>query len=132
MRLPILAALSWPQKPSPPVGTLDLSALGRLDFFPPDGDRFPALGLARAALRSGGEMPAVLNAANEIAVTAFLAGDCPFNQITATIDAVMENWHSGTHPITSLEQVLQTDAEARRLAVAALGNTTDRSRVQVS
>jgi len=132
MRSPILAALSWPERPAPPVDALDLATIGRLDFSPPDHDHFPALDLARAALRSGGEMPAVLNAANEVAVEAFLAGDCPFNRITATIDAVMENWHSSNHPLTSIEQVIQTDVDARRLAMAALGNTTGRSRVQVS
>jgi 1-deoxy-D-xylulose-5-phosphate reductoisomerase len=132
MRSPILAALSWPERPASPVGTLDLAAVGRLDFSAPDHDRFPALDLARAALQSGGEMPAVLNAANEVAVEAFLAGGCPFHRIAATIDAVMENWHSSTHSLTSIEQAIQTDAEARRLATAALGNTTTRSRVQVS
>ena len=132
MRSPILHALGWPESLASPVETLDLASVGRLDFFPPDHDRFPALGLARAALRSGGEMPAVLNAANEVAVEAFLAGGCPFHRITATIDAVMENWHSSNHPLTSIEQANQTDAEARRLATAALGNTTPRSRVQVS
>ena len=116
------------------IGTspLDLAAIGRLDFFPSDHDRFPALNLTRAALQSGGEMAAVLNAANEGAVEAFLEGSCPFHRIAATIDAVMENWHSSNHPFTSIEQVTQTDTEARRLITAALGNTTTRSRVQVS
>jgi 1-deoxy-D-xylulose-5-phosphate reductoisomerase len=132
MRSPILAALSWPEKIAPPAGTLDLAAVGRLDFSPPDHDRFPALGLARAALRSGGELPAVLNAANEVAVEAFLAGSCPFHRIAATIDAVMEKWRSSSHPLSSLEQVFEIDAEARRMATAALGNTAARSRVQVS
>ncbi len=132
MRSPILAALGWPEKIAPPAGTLDLAAVGRLDFSPPDHDRFPALGLARAALRSGGELPAVLNAANEVAVEAFLAGSCPFHRIAATIDAVMEKWRSSSHPLSSLEQVFEIDAEARRMATAALGNTAARSRVQVS
>ena len=132
MRLPILHALGWPESLASPVETLDLASVGRLDFFPPDHDRFPALGLARAALRSGGEMPAVLNAANEVAVEAFLAGGCPFHRIAATIDAVMENWHSSSHSITSLEQVMEIDVEARRLAFSALGNTTTPSRVPVS
>ena len=132
MRSPILAALSWPEKLASPAGSLDLAAIGRLDFSPPDHDRFPALDLARAALRTGGEMPAVLNAVNEVAVDAFLAGSCPFYRIAATIDAVMENWHSSSHSITSLEQVMEIDVEARRLAFSALGNTTTPSRVPVS
>ena len=132
MRLPILHALGWPESLASPVETVDLASVGRLDFFPPDHDRFPALGLARAALRSGGEMPAVLNAANEVAVEAFLAGGCPFHRIAATIDAVMENWHSSSHSITSLEQVMEIDVEARRLAFSALGNNTTPSRVPVS
>ncbi len=132
MRSPILAALGWPEKLASPAGSLDLAAMGRLDFLPPDHDRFPALGLARAALRTGGDMPVVLNAVNEVAVEAFLAGSCPFHRIAATIDAVMENWHNISHSITSLEQVMEIDVEARRLAYSALGNTTTPSRVPVS
>ncbi len=132
MRLPILHALSWPQNLASPVETLDLAAVGRLDFSSPDHDRFPALGLARAALRSGGEMPAVLNAANEVAVEAFLVGSCPFHRIAATIDAVMENWINRNHPLTSIEQAVETDGEARLLAKAALGNSSTPSRVPVS
>jgi len=114
------------------TSTLDLAAIGRIDFSPPHHDRFPAPDLARTALQSDGEMPAVLNAANEVAIEAFLAGGCPFHRIAATIDAVMENWRSSSHSLTSLEQAIQTDVETRRLAMAALGNTTTRSLVQVS
>lgn len=132
MRSPILVALGWPERIASPAGTLDLAAVGRLDFSTPDHERFPALGLARAALRSGGGLPAVLNAANEVAVEAFLAGSCPFDRIAATIDAVMENWSSSNRPLSSLEEVFEIDAEARRMATAALGNTAARSRVHVS
>jgi 1-deoxy-D-xylulose-5-phosphate reductoisomerase len=123
MRIPILAALSWPDRPTAPVETLDLAAVGRLDFSPPDGDRFPALGLARAALRAGGGMPAVLNAANEVAVEAFLAGRCPFGAIAATIDAVMAHWTTHTSSPATVEEALAVDSEARRMAVAEFGNT---------
>ena len=123
MRIPILAALAWPDRPAAPVETLDLAAVGRLDFSPPDPDRFPTLGLARAALRSGGDMPAVLNAANEVAVEAFLGGRCSFGAVAATIDAVMAHWHTRTSSFATVEQALAVDSEARRMAVEALGNT---------
>jgi 1-deoxy-D-xylulose-5-phosphate reductoisomerase len=122
MRIPILAALSWPDRCDAPAETLDLARVGRLDFSAPDSKRFPAIALARAALRSGGEMPAVLNAANEVAVEAFLGGHCPFGRIAATIDAVMEKWNSQTDPISTVEQALAVDAEARRMAATVLGN----------
>jgi 1-deoxy-D-xylulose-5-phosphate reductoisomerase len=67
-------------------------------------------------------MPAVLNAANEVAVEAFLGGHCPFGRIAATIDAVMEKWNSQTDPISTVEQALAVDAEARRMAATVLGN----------
>jgi len=132
MRLPILYALGWPDRLDPPVETLDLAAVGRLDFSPPDPDRFPALDLARAALRAGGEMPAVLNAANEVAVETFLRGHCPFGRIAATIDAVMNTWSNRNHPLVSVEQAMAADAEARHMAITALGNTTTPSRVPSS
>jgi len=132
MRLPILYALGWPERLASPVETLDLTAVGRLDFWAPDHERFPALGLARAALRSGGEMPAVLNAVNEVAVEAFLAGHCPFHRIAATIDAVMEIWSNRNHPLASVEQAMEADVEARHMAMAVLGNTKAPSRVPVS
>jgi len=132
MRIPILAALEWPDRPTSPIETLDLTRVGRLDFSPPDSDRFPALDLARAALRSGGEMPAVLNAANEVVVDAFLKGRCPFGRIAATIDAVMETWKNHTQSIATLEQALAVDREARRIARSVLGNTSAVSRVPSS
>ncbi len=132
MRLPILYALSWPERLEPPTEPLDLAVVGRLDFFPPDPDRFPALDLARAALRAGGEMPAVLNAANEVAVETFLSGLCPFDRIAATIDAVMNTWKNRNQPLVSIEQALAADAEARHLATAVLGNTKTPSGVPSS
>lgn len=132
MRSPILYALGWPERLISPAENLDLTAVGRLDFLTLDHDRFPAPGLARAALRSGGEMPAVLNAANEIAVEAFLAGNCPFDRITATIDAVMDIWSNRNHPLRTIEQAMETDTEARQMAISILGNTSAPSRVPVS
>jgi len=132
MRIPILYALSWPERLTSPAETLDLVRVGRLDFSAPDPGRFPALGLARAALRSGGEMPTVLNAVNEVAVEAFLGGHCPFVRIAATIDAVMDNWNNRNQPLASLEQAMAADVEARQMAMAALGNTRAPSRVPSS
>jgi len=132
MRLPILYALAWPDRLAPPVEALDLATVGRIDFSPPDSDCFPALDLARAALRAGGEMPAVLNAANEVAVETFLGGHCPFSRIAATIDAVMNTWSNRNHPLVSIEQAMAADAEVRQLAIEALGNTTTLSRVPSS
>jgi len=122
MRIPILAALAWPDRPASSVESLDLTRVGRLDFSAPDPDRFPALDLARTALESGGEMPAVLNAANEVAVETFLGGHCPFGGITATISAVMEKWNNRNQTIASVEQALAVDSEARGMAAAVLGN----------
>lgn len=122
MRLSILYALSWPERPTPPVEALDLTAVGRLDFEPPDTDRFPGLELARAALRGGGELPAVFNAANEAAVEGFLAGRCSLDRVPGTIAAVMDRWPHRHRPVASVEQALAVDAEARRIATRLLGN----------
>jgi 1-deoxy-D-xylulose-5-phosphate reductoisomerase len=116
MRFPILYALSWPERLPSPLPPLDLVQAGQLTFEAPDPDRFPALELARQALRSGGEMPAVLNAANEVAVDAFLHGMLPFAGITATTGGILEVWEGRNRPLHSLEQALAADAEARRLA----------------
>jgi len=132
MRIPIRYALGWPERLASSTDALDLAAVGQLEFSAPDSTRFPALDLAREALRSGGEMPAVLNAANEVAVEAFLAGRCSFGRITATIDAVMEKWSGRNHSLASVEQAMGADAEARLMAEAVLGNTRTRSRVPTS
>jgi len=129
MRIPILAALAWPDRVAVPIKTLDPAGIGRLDFTPPDIERFPGMTLARAALRLGGEMPAVLNAANEVAVERFLGGHCPFGRIAATIGAVMEEWNHPTRPVSTVEQALAVDVEARRMAATVLGNTSAASGV---
>ena len=116
MRFPILYALAWPERLPSPFGTLDLAAVGALHFETADEERFPALRLARAALRVGGTMPAVMNAANEVAVEAFLAGRLPFTAITAVVEDVM-TWAGGaTPPFTSIEEALAADAVARARA----------------
>jgi 1-deoxy-D-xylulose-5-phosphate reductoisomerase len=120
MRFPILYALAWPQRLPSPLPALDLARAGNLSFEAPDPERFPALTMARSALRAGGEMPAVLNAANEVAVEAFLAGGTPFSLIVDTVHATMESWQVRNRPLDSLEQVCEVDAEARRLAAEFL------------
>jgi len=132
MRIPILYALGWPERLASDAEPLDLDRIGSLHFSPPDRDRFPALDLARAALRAGGEMPAVFSAANEVAVGAFLERRCSFGRIAATIDAVMSLWSNRNRPLTSVDQAIEADTEARRMAVGGLGNTTPPSWVSSS
>ena len=118
MRTPIAQALAWPERVTSGVQSLDIKTLGRLDFEPPDHVRFPSLGLARAAARAGGTAPAVLNAANEVAVQAFLDRRLNFTGITTVIDKVLQRLDS--LPVKALGDVLEADAAARRLAVAAI------------
>ncbi|MDX2258081.1 MAG: 1-deoxy-D-xylulose-5-phosphate reductoisomerase [Hyphomicrobiaceae bacterium] len=124
MRTPIALALSWPRRMTAPTKRLDLAAIGTLTFEPPDETRFPCLRLARAALAAGGTMPAVLNAANEIAVAAFLEGRIGVLDIAATVDTSLEAAVSeGLGGAAScLEDVLLADAAGRRLAAEALGS----------
>jgi 1-deoxy-D-xylulose-5-phosphate reductoisomerase len=96
------------------VPSLDLFRVGSLGFERPDFERFPALGLAYAALRSGGAAPATLNAANEVAVAAFLEGRLPFLQITAVIEETLNS--VGPGPLRTLEEVLAADARGRARA----------------
>jgi 1-deoxy-D-xylulose-5-phosphate reductoisomerase len=120
MRFPILYALAWPDRLDSPLEPLDLVAAGRLDFEAPDPARFPALELARQSLRAGGEMPAVLNAANEVAVAAFLERRCGFDAITSTVAHTLDRWADRNQPLTGLEQALAADREARRMAAEYL------------
>jgi 1-deoxy-D-xylulose-5-phosphate reductoisomerase len=115
MRTPIAQALAWPQRLASGVQFLDLLQVARLDFEPPDLQRFPCLGLAMAAARAGGEMPAVLSAANEVAVEAFLEGRLNFAGIEQVIGDVMNGWMS-TGGTPDLDAVLAADARARVLA----------------
>ena len=114
MRLAIAYGLSYPARLSKPGSTLDLAQMAKLEFFAPDKDKFPALEFARTALQSGGTMPAVMNAANEVAVDRFCAGEINFGGIWRIIAKVMEA--IPVEPQISLEQVLEADARARALA----------------
>lgn len=122
MRLPILFALAWPERVESPVGRLDLAAVGALTFHAPDFSEFPCLTLAWQAAERGGTAPAVLNAANEIAVDAFCNRRIGFLQISQVVERVLES--SPIASDTSLEDVLTADAAARRKArqiVEAIG-----------
>jgi 1-deoxy-D-xylulose-5-phosphate reductoisomerase len=114
MRTPIAQALAYPERIDAGVPSLDLFRVGSLGFERPDFERFPALGLAYAALRSGGAAPATLNAANEVAVAAFLEGRLPFLQITAVIEETLNS--VGPGPLRTLEEVLAADAKGRARA----------------
>lgn len=118
MRVPIAHCLAWPKRMATPMAPLDLVAIGRLEFEAPDPVRFPALALARAALDAGGARPAILNAANEVAVAAFLAGQIGFLEIAAIVSDTLDRYDPPA-PAT-LDAVLAIDAEARRQATAGL------------
>ncbi len=113
MRLPILYAMSFPER-VPSELTFDMASLGQLSFEPPDFGRFPCLRLAYQAAETGGAACIALNAADEVAVGAFLEGTIPFTSIPRTIEAVLEVTPS-RHPET-IQEVLQLDLEARRVA----------------
>ncbi|MBN8740031.1 MAG: 1-deoxy-D-xylulose-5-phosphate reductoisomerase [Lysobacterales bacterium 69-70] len=114
MRTALAYGLAWPERVEAGVPALDLVALARLDFQPPDLDTFRCLALAYAALRQGGTAPAILNAANEIAVAAFLDGQLPFLAIAEVIEACLEQIPA--EPVTDLAQLIQTDLTARAAA----------------
>ncbi len=118
MRTPIAQGLAWPERIRSGVAPLNMSQVGGLEFEPPDLARFPSLELARAAARAGGTAPAVLNAANEVAVQAFLDGRLNFTGITTVIDKVLQRLDIS--PVKALGDVLDADAAARRLAVALI------------
>jgi 1-deoxy-D-xylulose-5-phosphate reductoisomerase len=118
MRTPIAFALAWPDRMETPGAPLDLAAIGRLDFEAPDPTRFPALRLAREALKAGGARPAILNAANEIAVAAFLADRIAFLEIAAIVQDTLDRYDPAA-PET-LDAVLEVDAEARAIASAGI------------
>ncbi len=117
MRTPIAYALAWPTRMASPVTRLDLAAWGSLTFEAPDPARFPALDLARRALQSGGAAPTILNAANEVAVSRFLAGEIPFPGIGRITEAVLARQPAAAPE--DLDDVLAVDREARRLAAEA-------------
>lgn len=114
MRTPIAYALAWPQRMESGVAPLDLFQIARLDFSPPDFARFPCLALAYQALRAGGTVPALLNAANEVAVAAFLERRITFLDIPRLIEDVMGKVTRAE--VHSLQDVLEADAMARAVA----------------
>ena len=113
MRVPIASCLAWPQRMETPLEPLDLASIGELTFFPPDETRFPATRIARESIEAGGAAPAILNAANEVAV-AFLESQIGFMAITAVAEDTLARY-SAPAPQT-LEDVLGIDAEARAFA----------------
>jgi 1-deoxy-D-xylulose-5-phosphate reductoisomerase len=117
MRIPIAHTLAWPERLATSAPRLDLAAIAKLEFAPPDETRFPALRLAREVLAAGGGAPAVLNAANEIAVAAFLARQIGFLDIAAIVDTVLQQF--GAPPLPDLAAVLALD-EAARIAASQL------------
>lgn len=115
MRFAIQYALTWPERRAVEMPVLDLMQMGKLTFTSPDVKRFPCLRLIREAAAIGGTMPAVVNAADEVAVKAFLEGRLPFAGIWRTIEAVMES-HT-VQACSDLETIMETDAWARRRAM---------------
>lgn len=120
MRTPIAYGLGFPNRLESGVSSLDLVKIGRLDFLPPDFERFPCLRLAYDALRAGGTAPAILNAVNEIAVEAFLADRIGFMDIPSMIASVLAT--SVIEEVVSIEQLTKVDTEARQAANLWLQN----------
>jgi 1-deoxy-D-xylulose-5-phosphate reductoisomerase len=118
MRVPISYALTYPERASTPVPALDLAAGLTLEFEPPDGERFPLLGLARDAGERGGTYPCAFNAANEIAVAAFLDGRIGFLDIAPLVEGALDGV-SGA-PARDVAELVEADTEARRLASGRL------------
>jgi 1-deoxy-D-xylulose-5-phosphate reductoisomerase len=114
MRIPIAHTLAWPRRMATTSRRLDLATVGRLDFDAPDLIRFPALRLAREVLQNGGGTPTILNAANEIAVEAFLAKRIGFLDISRIVEAVLSQL--GTPDADTLDDVIALDVIARRSA----------------
>jgi 1-deoxy-D-xylulose-5-phosphate reductoisomerase len=114
MRIPIAYAMGWPDRIATPAARLDFAAVANLSFEKPDLERFPCLALAWAAMRAGGSAPCILNAANEVAVAAFIAGQAGFLDIDAIVAETLAMVpHSA---MTSLDDVVAVDAEARAVA----------------
>jgi 1-deoxy-D-xylulose-5-phosphate reductoisomerase len=116
MRVPIAYALHWPERVDVPVRALDLAEIGALTFEPVDEDAFPCLRLAREAAMAGGTAPCVLNAANEIAVHAFLRGRLPFLGIAEVVETALERLEP--QPVRAFDSLYEADREARELAAA--------------
>jgi 1-deoxy-D-xylulose-5-phosphate reductoisomerase len=120
MRVPIAHALGWPDRIASGAARLDLVKLARLSFEEPDFERFPCLQIAQQAARAGGTMPAVVNAANEVAVSAFLGRRLNFASISTVIECVLQQHEAG--PVRCLDDALAADAWAREHALDALAS----------
>jgi 1-deoxy-D-xylulose-5-phosphate reductoisomerase len=116
MKFPIQYALLYPERVTAPFARLDLAKIRSLDFLPVDAHRFPAVELAYQACRTGGSMPSVLNAANEIAVERFLAGELPFRSIVEVVSRVLERHSPQVTPVETIDDALQWDHWARNEA----------------
>ena len=125
MRTPIACALAWPQRIEAGVEPLDFTTMGKLEFEPLDDARFPCVRLAREAIARGGTAPAALNAANEAAVDAFLAGKLRFTDIAAVIENVLAE--TAVEALDSLERVYAADIEARALATRLIARLVPRA-----
>ena len=121
MRTPIAHALAWPERMVAGVAPLDLIDVARLDFEAPGSDRYPCLGLASRAAAEGGTAPAILNAANEVAVAAFLERRIPFTSIAEVVARVLDGLPSEPMTGEGVAQVLEVDRRARALAEQNLG-----------
>jgi len=120
MRTPIAHALAWPGRMASGVKPLDLFQIARLDFTQPDLDRFPCLRLAFAAVETGGIATAVLNAANEVAVEAFLQGQIRFTDIPVVVESALDGVPPS--PAEALDSILRADQLARIFAASVIGN----------
>jgi 1-deoxy-D-xylulose-5-phosphate reductoisomerase len=120
MRIPISYALHHPERADVPVETLDLAAVGELTFEPPDSDTFACLRLAREAAQAGGTAPCVLNAANEVAVHAFLRGELDFLGIARVIEQALQALPP--EPVRHFEDLLRADTTAREVAAGAFAS----------
>ena len=117
--IPIAYSMAWPDRMNAHVDRLDLTAMDNLNFFKPDLNKFPALNLARFALETGGTAPCVINAANEVAVDAFLQDKIEFLDITRLIDRVLGKYSSRADfktEMSTIEEVISKDNEVRKVA----------------
>jgi len=122
MRIPIANILAWPDRMETNSEPLDLASLSRLDFEKPDEERFPATAIARAAIETGAAQPAIMNAANEVAVAAFLAGRIGFLSITDIVSEVLGRYRPAEP--TELQHIFTLDSEARHEATSLLESMT--------
>jgi 1-deoxy-D-xylulose-5-phosphate reductoisomerase len=125
MRLPLLYALSWPERIATDWPQLDLVKSGDLTFREPDHEKYPCMGLAYAAGRAGGSMPAVLNAANEQVVALFLNEKIRFNDIPVLVEQVCDRHRADNNLTPSLEDIIAADEWARQMVLEASGNRSN-------